>query len=332
MTKGIVDIQTHYVPPKAAQLLADYRAQGGIVDGIGAIDPASPMCGLDARLRAMDSAGVAVSVLSFAPIGAVADDKLAKLMGRVANEGLLEACARHADRFVAAAMLPLPHAEVAESELLHIRSEGAVRAVQIVAQTTRYQPELPEFEVLYAMVANAGLPLLLHPAAGVADLSPHFDAYGLSSGMHAMVSHALVAARMMQSGLLDRVPGLELIMTHLGGILPFLIERLDERAQGPAARPPSQYLRDRVYLDGCGYPTGPLLRCAIETLGVERIMLGSDWPSRPIKPAIDAVRGLALDSASETAILRNTALRWFDPTRPRIAPVAHQTIPVEINR
>src|SRR3546814_9097271 len=81
----------------------------------------------------------------------------------------------------------------------------------------------------FRLAAGERLPILLHPAAGIADLSPAFDDYGLSSGMHAMVSHALVAARMIQSGLLDRIGKLELILTHLGGILPFLIDRLDSR-------------------------------------------------------------------------------------------------------
>src|SRR3546814_1697709 len=108
--------------------------------------------------------------------------------------------------------------------------------------------------------------------------------------MHAMVSHALVAARMIQSGLLDRIGKLELILTHLGGILPFLIDRLDSRNTGPAQHPPSHYLRTRVHVDNCGYPAGPALRLAIETLGIGRLLIGSDWPSRPIAPALAAIR------------------------------------------
>src|SRR3546814_5417132 len=87
---------------------------------------------------------------------------------------------------------------------------------------------------------------------------------------------------MIQSGLLDRIGKLELIITHLGGILPFLIDRLDSRNTGPAQHPPSHYLRTRVHVDNCGYPAGPALRLAIETLGIGSLLIGSDWPSRPI--------------------------------------------------
>src|SRR3546814_4856015 len=144
-----------------------------------------------------------------------------------------------------AAALPFPDAAAAHAELARIASEASLRAVQIVAQTTGYRPD-QGFDEIFRLAAGERLPILLHPAAGIADLSPAFDDYGLSSGMHAMVSHALVAARMIPSGLLDRIGKLELILTHLGGILPFLIDRLDRRNTGQAQHPPSHYLRTRV--------------------------------------------------------------------------------------
>src|SRR3546814_20589856 len=79
---------------------------------------------------------------------------------------------------------------------------------------------------------------------------------------------------MIQSGLLDRIGKLELIITHLGGILPFLIDRLDSRNTGPAQHPPSHYLRTRVHVDNCGYPAGPALRLAIAPLGIGRLLIG----------------------------------------------------------
>lgn len=316
---GIIDIQTHYIAPEAVRILTAYRQGGGILQGLAeTLAPDDPMLGLETRLRAMDEAGVAISVLSFAPVGVIADMPIARSLCRAANDGLLQACAAHPDRFVMAAALPLPDPEAADEELARIVTEDAVRAVQIVAQTTGYVPDDPSYAVLFQRAADARLPVLIHPSAGVADLAPQFDAYGLSSGLHAMVSHALVAARMIQSGLLDRIAGLELILTHLGGVLPFLIDRLDSRARGPALHPPSHYLRDRIFVDACGYPAGPALRCAIETFGAKRVMIGSDWPSRPIAPAIEAITGLDLAETEKRAILSGTAARWFDPARGRV--------------
>src|SRR3546814_17255266 len=121
---------------------------------------------------------------------------------------------------------------------------------------------------------------------------------------------------MIQSGLLDRIGKLELIITHLGGILPFLIDRLDSRNTGPAQHPPSHYLRTRVHVDNCGYPAGPALRLAIETLGLGRLLIGSAWPSPPIAPALAAIRAMRLSEADARAGMGGTPAR-------RLAPAPH---------
>ena len=318
----MIDTQTHYVPPAAAAILARLRRQGPIHGIAEPLDPAAPIFGFDARLQAMDEAGVDISVLSPAPIGLVADQELWFDYCRAANDGLLEACARHPDRFVMAAVLPLPNADAASAELRRVARENEVRAIFMTAQATLYRPDQPALEAVFAQAADADLPVIVHPTAGVADLAPEFDAYGLGSGLHAMVSHALVAARIVQSGMMDRVPRLELILTHLGGVLPFLIERLDSRHSGPAEFPPSHYLGSRLFLDNCGHSAGPALRCALDTVGAGRLVMGSDWPSRPIWVAAASIRGLSLDPESEARILHGNAARWFDPRRARAAAAA----------
>src|SRR3546814_8740771 len=72
------------------------------------------------------------------------------------------------------------------------RPPRSTRTDTLFPYTTLFRSEI------FRLAAGERLPILLHPAAGIADLSPAFDDYGLSSGMHAMVSHALVAARMIQ--------------------------------------------------------------------------------------------------------------------------------------
>ena len=311
----MIDTQSHYVPPAGARLVERLRGQGPVHGLARDLDPAAPIFSLDARLRAMDEGGVEIAVLCPAPIGLIADRGRRVELCRIINDGLIEACAACPDRFVMAAGLPLPHGGDALAELERVRVEDCVRAIFIVAQTTLYRPD--EHEGLFAAVAEAGLPAIIHPAAGVVDLAPEFDAYGLGSGLHAMVSHTLVAARIIQSGLMDRVERLELILTHLGGVLPFLIERLDSRHDGPTQFPPSHYLKHRIVLDNCGASAGPALRCVLETVGNGRLVIGSDWPSRPIAPAIESIRGLGLEAEAQAAIFHGNAARWFDPGRPR---------------
>lgn len=268
------------------------------------------MLGLDERLREMDRHGVDVAVLSFAPVGPSPNATLDADLARTANEGLIAACARHPDRFVMLTRVPLPDAEAAVAELRRVASARCVRGVALLAEATRYRPDALALDPLWAFASERNLAVVLHPPAGEADLSGVFADFGLTSGLHAMVGSAAVLARLVYSGVPDRHPKLDVIATHLGGGAPFLAERLDQRGKG-AAQPFSHYLRDRLYLDNCGFPAGPALRCAIDAAGAGRIVLGSDWPSRPIAECLAPLA--ALPDGARRAIEGGTAARWFTP-------------------
>ena len=307
-----IDIQTHYIPATAWHLI-EHTPVAGVSKKLA---PDHPILSLEERLVAMDAHAIGTSLLSFAPIDIVEDAARRKAICDAANDGLRDACLRFPDRFVMAATLPFPDANAAYAELKRLADLPMLRAITIIAQTTEYAPE-HGFDAVFGLAADLGLPVILHPSAGVADLSPAFDIYGLSSGMHAMISHALVAARMAQSGMLDRIPNLELILTHLGGILPSLIDRIDSRHRGTTQHLPSHYFKTRMWYDTCGVPAGPALRCAIDSFGEDRLMIGSDWPSRPIAPVIEALSAQGLSKAAQRAILHDNAARWFDPACPR---------------
>src|SRR5262249_58087314 len=80
---------------------------------------------------------------------------------------------------------------------------------------------------------------------------------------------------------LDRHPGLRIIAAHGGGYLPFYIGRSDH---GWQVRPeshssvdePSAYLR-KLWFDSLVH-SPVVLRHLVETVGADRVVLGSDYP------------------------------------------------------
>ena len=120
-----------------------------------------------------------------------------------------------------------------------------------------------------------------------------------------MFSSTAGAARFMLSGMLDRVPELIVIVPHLGGTLPCLAQRLvDQNGRGEAEHDILHYLETRIWLDSCSYHP-PALKCAIETVGLDRILLGSDYPFRgSVARAVEDVDGSA-------AILRDNVERLW---------------------
>jgi aminocarboxymuconate-semialdehyde decarboxylase len=92
----------------------------------------------------------------------------------------------------------------------------------------------------------------------------------------------LAAARLIFSGIPDRFPKLKMCLGQAGGFLPYIIGRLDH---GYTARPecrkfasskPSHYLR-WFYYDTIIFAPGAL-GFMIDTVGADRVMLGSDFP------------------------------------------------------
>lgn len=102
--------------------------------------------------------------------------------------------------------------------------------------------------------------------------------------------------RMWLSGVFDRYPKLKLLIAHSGGTIPFLAGRIDscvqhERhfaehvdSQGVKTRGPErsldEVLRDNIYLDAVIY-SGTGIRAAVEKVGVEKVLFGTDHPFFP---------------------------------------------------
>ena len=155
----------------------------------------------------------------------------------------------------------------------------------------------PELEPVYRALAERGLTLFLHP---VQEPPPHgTEQWFLSNVIASPTATSLAAARLMLSGMLDRVPDLTLVIPHLGGTLPYLAQRLvDQSGTGDAEHDVLHYLRTRVYLDTCSFHP-PALDCALATVGADRLLLGSDFPFRgPVRRAVEDVEsGLGVDDA-----------------------------------
>src|SRR5262249_16414032 len=152
-----------------------------------------------------------------------------------------------------------------------LKSNALVRGVLIDAHTAGFTVDEPRFEPIYEKLAELRMPAVLHPAF---DPEPEWLAWGIVSSLGAMVSPSLAGLRMILSGLLDRIPELDLVIPHLGGTLPYLTRRvIDLNGNGAAEHDILHYLRNRIWTDTCNY-WHPALRCAIETFGNDRIMLG----------------------------------------------------------
>jgi predicted TIM-barrel fold metal-dependent hydrolase len=300
---GAVDVQQHYVP---TSLLAALRAARPAVAEFlsrGATD-------LPARVRELDEAGVEAGLLSVPVLESSESREADAALALRCNDELLEAAGGFARRFGVLIALPFPHVEECLAELQRVQGDPLVRGVIAFAVTTRWTLDLPEFEPVYAAIAAARLPVMVHPAMNELSAQPLFAQWALGASIALPVETSVTAARMMLSGLLDRVPDLTLIVPHLGGVLPFLAQRLvDQSGRGEAEHDVLRYLRTNCLLDTCSYHP-PALRCAVETVGAERLLVGSDHPYRGgLSRAVEDIEHSDLEPAERDAILSGNARR-----------------------
>jgi len=305
----IVDTHHHYAPPAMlASATAERPEVAGYLHG--------PVTTLDDRVGELDRAGVDLAVLSMPPPGPRLDpgEDLAgyRQVIRRANDELLAAADRHPGRFTVLVCLPLadPDPDTSIAEFDRVRDHALVRGVVAFTSTSGQTLDAVALESVYAAVAARGMPVQVHPQFGDLAHHPIFGEFVLGGSLAMMLESSAVVARMMLSGLLDRVPQLTLIVPHLGGVLPYVAQRLtDLSGTGRARHDCLHYLRHRCLLDSCScHP--PALTCAVETVTAQRILLGSDYPQRgPLTRAVDDIRHSALTEGERAAVLGGNAVR-----------------------
>ena len=90
----------------------------------------------------------------------------------------------------------------------------------------------------------------------------------------------IAAMQLITSGHLQRYPAVKIICSHLGGALPMIPLRADDHVAWETPdipQPPSQAAH-RLWYDTVSHCHGPALRCAIDSFGFDRILLGTDFP------------------------------------------------------
>jgi aminocarboxymuconate-semialdehyde decarboxylase len=285
----VVDVQTHLYPQAYLDALAVVARGSGRAAEIARETLADPLIDSDPlftgdlrrRLELMDAAGVDTHVLSFpAPFVWSDDAEQCRVLTTAFNDGCAEVVRDHPGRFALVATLPLPHVDESISEAERALDELEAVGVSLCTHCDGMPIEDVRFDPLYAFLSEREVPVLLHPdgfsaAGALAD-------YGMEWAIGAPFDDTIVALRVVYSGLLDRHPGIEWIVPHLGGTLPFLLKRVDRVWQRDAEvqelldDPPSTHLR-RLWFDTVN-PDDRCLQLSAAVLGADRLMYASDFP------------------------------------------------------
>src|SRR2546428_4337286 len=237
--------------------------------------------GRDLRLKAMDKAGFDDHAPSLtAPIGSFADGPTGTRLARAVNDAMDAAHTAFPDRFVGCATLPMQDPPAAAAELDRVRTLRGIRGIYLGTNINNRELSDPVFAPIWERCQAARLPVLLHPL-NVIGLGTRLSRFYLNNFLGNPFDTAIAAAHLVFGGVLDRFPKLEVCLPHAGGAMPYLMGRLTHgqrvrpETKGVAKKPFEAYLRRFTYDTIAHSPH--LLRFLVDTVGADRVMLGSDY-------------------------------------------------------
>jgi uncharacterized protein len=242
------------------------------------------------RIRLMDESGISLQVLSVAGPGAeLLPEKEAVRFAQDYNDATVQKIAAYPGRFAGFAHLPMAAPEAAAGELERAVRELGLCGAMINGMTDNLFLDDPRFAAVLEKAEELGVPLYLHPSfppLAVQELyyerllpPVHSALSSAAFGWHAEV--AIHVLRLVASGTLDRYPRLQIIIGHMGEMLPFMMYRAEmvmPREITGSQRTVSEILRSQVYITTSGIFTIPPLMIALETFGIDRILFSVDYP------------------------------------------------------
>jgi gamma-resorcylate decarboxylase len=281
------------------------------------------------RLQTMDECGIEYSILSLnsPAVQSRTDTRAAIELAKRSNDELADHVARHPNRFGAFVALPLQDPEAAAQELTRaVRELGFVGALvngfsQIGSDENIKYYDLLEYRPFWATVEELDVPFYLHPRLPPPSQSLIIEGHPWLMGPAWQFSvetggHAL---RLIGSGLFDEFPRLQVVLGHLGELLPYHIWRTSHWASAngknpmgvPAKRPFIDYLRSNFYVTTSGNFRTIAMRNAMEELGTERVMFSTDHPFESMKEAADWFDACEIGENDREAIGYRNARRLF---------------------
>jgi aminocarboxymuconate-semialdehyde decarboxylase len=270
----------------------------------------------EVRLSEMDRDGVEMQVLSATPVLFAYDRPVGHALdcARLFNDAALELCTQGRGRLKSFCQVPLQDVDASCKELTRCMRAGHL-GVQIGNHVGEKNLDDPGIVTFLHHCADEGAAVLVHPwdMLGTQRMPNYMMAWTV--GMPAETQLGIVA--MILGGAFDRLPPkLRICFAHGGGSFAFLLGRLENAwqhhpvAHGVCELPPRQYL-NRFYVDSAVFDDRAL-QFLVETMGAERVMLGSDYPFPLGEHRVGAlIRSSQLTAQEKDCLLAENAAKFL---------------------
>ena len=244
------------------------------------------------RIAAMDESAIDLQILSSIPMGFDAlPVATATSLARDVNDELAAATRANPTRLAGFAMLALKDPASAVVELERCVTKLGFPGTLLDGTIDGLFLDDPRFFPVLEAAAHLNVPIYLHPApppepvrqAYYSNLPGDLGLLLSIAGWGWHAETALHTLRLIVSGIFDRLPTLQLIIGHMGEGIPYALARSSAVLSQAAhlRQPVAEYFKSNIHITTSGYFTAPPLQCAIEVVGIDRLMFSVDYPFSP---------------------------------------------------
>ncbi len=331
-----IDAFNHFFPAKIWSMLLEIEGRTG--QDIGKRMRGIPcIYDLDERFRVMDQFNhheyTQILSLGMPPLEKLGEHAVD--LARAGNDGMAELVRDYPERFpgfVASLPMHLPDEAVREAERAF--TELGANGLQIHTNVNGAPLDEERFFPVFETAAKHGKPVLLHPArtAVMPDYATEKKSlYEIWWTFGWPYETSAAMARMVFSGMLDRLPELKVMAHHLGAMVPYFEGRVGPGWDQLGARTsdedyasllkslkkrPLDYFKD-FYADSATFGSRSAMVCGLDFYGAGKVLFASDCPFDPekgtgyIRDTIAILEALPLSPADKDAICFKNAESLF---------------------
>jgi len=329
-----IDLYNHVMPVRYLEMMQKHARDQGLVKRMSSV---RLLWDIEARVQMLAAQFPDVQqvlTLSLPAPELVGEPDLAPELARIANDGMAAMVARWPQRFPAfIASLPMNNVPAALEEMDRAITTLGARGVQICTNVNGRPLDDPEFFPVFERATNThDLPIFMHPArpATRADyVGEPTSKYEIWQVLGWPFETSVAMARMVFSGLFEKLPYLRLITHHCGGMLPYFAGRAEtlwaqlgsrsvdtkyDELLTSMQKTPIEYFK-MFYADTVLGGSTSALRCGLDFFGIDQIVFASDCPFDPeggplfIREGIRSIEELGLSDEEKEKLYSGNALR-----------------------
>jgi aminocarboxymuconate-semialdehyde decarboxylase len=321
----IIDVHNHYYPPEfiaaikkgPSKYTVEEDAEGNpVLCSPGDKNFVVPgHRDIAYREGVIEKAGLDMQVITLtAPGTTMEEPKQSAYLASLVNDALAKIRQERSRHFTALATLPLNDPAASVKELDRAMSMGFA-GVMVYASVNGVALRDQRYWPLWERANEHGAVVHIHPnfPAGVESMQD----FWLMPLVGFMFDTTLAAAGLVFAGVPQRFPRIKWILGHLGGAIPYLVERLDRGFEAyPECRVnidrlPSEYLKEFFY-DTVNFDPGAL-RLALDFAGPAQLLAGSDYPHliSSMSKMKESIGALEIPATEKAMILGGNAAKLY---------------------